>query len=200
MAACSGAVSLTPELEATVKPSTALPEPTAEPPTAQPVPTAEPAAAEPVEDGPRVGDLAPDFTLPEGNGNMVNLAEQLQNNEMVALVFYISSSCTDCFKQLDELEEDITKYEDRGVQLIALAVQDQVSADHIGSRTHYPILADANHVVAEAYNVYDLLAIAKLNAMPAVFLIDKDGQIVWAEFSETLDQLTESETILANLP
>jgi len=35
--------------------------------------------------------------------------------------------------------------------------------------------------------------------MPAVFLIDKDGQIVWAEFSESVDQLTESGTLLANL-
>ena len=36
----------------------------------------------------RAGDMAPDFTLPDSNGNIVQLADQLQMNEMVGLVFY----------------------------------------------------------------------------------------------------------------
>ena len=34
------------------------------------------------------GDVAPDFTLPDSEGNMVNLADQLQDNQQVVLVFY----------------------------------------------------------------------------------------------------------------
>ncbi len=34
------------------------------------------------------GDVAPDFTLPDSEGNMVNLANQLQDNQYVVLVFY----------------------------------------------------------------------------------------------------------------
>ena len=37
-----------------------------------------------------IGDMAPDFTLPDGNGNMVQLANQLQDNQLVVLVFYNS--------------------------------------------------------------------------------------------------------------
>jgi len=34
------------------------------------------------------GDVAPDFTLPDGEGNMVSLTDQLQDNQQVVLVFY----------------------------------------------------------------------------------------------------------------
>ena len=34
------------------------------------------------------GDVAPDFTLPDGEGNMVSLTDKLQDNQQVVLVFY----------------------------------------------------------------------------------------------------------------
>ncbi len=43
---------------------------------------------EPTVDGPRVGDVAPDFTLPDSNGNIVRLADSLLDNRLVILVFY----------------------------------------------------------------------------------------------------------------
>ena len=51
-------------------------------PTATEVPESAPA-------GPRTGELAPDFTLPDSNGNMVHLADELQDNESVVLLFYL---------------------------------------------------------------------------------------------------------------
>ncbi len=38
--------------------------------------------------GLQAGDLAPDFTLPDSNGNPVHLAEELTSNRTVVLVFY----------------------------------------------------------------------------------------------------------------
>ncbi len=34
------------------------------------------------------GDVAPDFTLPDSEGNMVNLVDQLKDNQYIVLVFY----------------------------------------------------------------------------------------------------------------
>jgi hypothetical protein len=67
----------------------------AEEPTAESVATEEPTAEsvvteEPETTGPRTGDIAPDFTLPDSNGNMVRLADELNDNRMVVLVFYAS--------------------------------------------------------------------------------------------------------------
>ena len=36
------------------------------------------------------GDAAPDFTLPDADGNMVSLADQLLDNRLTVLVFYHS--------------------------------------------------------------------------------------------------------------
>ena len=38
-------------------------------------------------------EIAADFTLPDSNGNMVNLVDELQENEQVVLVFYYGSGC-----------------------------------------------------------------------------------------------------------
>ena len=37
-------------------------------------------------------DPALDFTLPDSNGNMVHLADELQDNESVVLLFYLEHS------------------------------------------------------------------------------------------------------------
>jgi hypothetical protein len=76
--------------------------PTAEPtiaaaPTAEPtmtaVPTAEPTiTAVPTASGPRAGDVAPDFTLPDKDGNMVRLADELKDHSSVVLVFYFEGT------------------------------------------------------------------------------------------------------------
>lgn len=77
---------------ATVAP-TEQPTPTAAPvvtqvvtvrPTEKPTPTEAPASA-----GPRAKDTAPDFTLPDSNGTMVHLADELKaSHRAVVLVFY----------------------------------------------------------------------------------------------------------------
>jgi hypothetical protein len=77
--------------------------PTPEPPTATPtpeppIPTQEPKPEETVAieefatDGPHTGDVAPDFALPDSNGNIVRLSDELQDNQMVVLVFYKARS------------------------------------------------------------------------------------------------------------
>jgi hypothetical protein len=91
-------VSEAPAASPTPEPPTATPSP--EPPTATPspeppTPTEEPkpeetvvTTEEPGADGPRTGDVAPDFNLPDSNGDMVHLADEVQDNRMVVLVFY----------------------------------------------------------------------------------------------------------------
>lgn len=57
--------------------------------TVEPTLTERAATEELTPAGPRSGDIAPDFTLPDGDGSMVNLADELQDHQSVVLVFYL---------------------------------------------------------------------------------------------------------------
>ena len=158
--------------------------------------------------------IAPDFTLPDSNGNMVNLADELQQNEQVVLVFYYTYICTPCMSQLRSIEKDYAIYEEKGAQVIAIAVQSGEAAKTTVtvSGAEFPILADSDHVVAEAYGVFDILPEDDGLSTPSVFVIDKEGNVVWNRvatsiYAEGVDpgiptcggKRVPSETILENL-
>jgi len=101
--------------------------------------------------------------------------------------------------QLVGLAEDYTKYQEKGAQVIALAVQPQEEAALTVERTEalFPILADDDHVVAEEYGIYNLFS--SLEAAPSVFIINQDGRITWSHIADTLSERVPSQTILENL-
>jgi peroxiredoxin len=153
--------------------------------------------------------MATDFTLPDGNGNMVNLADELQENEQVVLVFYYGDTCPLCMAQLSEIENDRARYEEKGAQVIAIAVQDELGAGTSGqvSNAQFPILA-GDKAVAEAYGVFESLSggfdVGFGSSTPSVFIINKDQEIVWGEISHIEGSgcgksRIPSQTILENL-
>lgn len=62
----------------------------------------------------------------------------------------------------------------------------------------YPVLADPDHEVAEAYGVYNLLGNGY--AAPAVFIIDADGEILWSYVGQSRADRPRTSTVLENLP
>jgi cytochrome oxidase Cu insertion factor (SCO1/SenC/PrrC family) len=79
-----------PASEAPAEPPDPTEAPAAEPTAEPPIPAEEIATEEPAIDPLGTGDTAPDFTLPDSNGEMVNLADKLLDNRLVILVFYFS--------------------------------------------------------------------------------------------------------------
>ena len=62
----------------------------------------------------------------------------------------------------------------------------------------YPMLADADHQVAEAYGIYNLRGDGL--AAPIVFLIDTDGRIVWSRVAASTTDPVSTTAILEQLP
>lgn len=104
--------------------------------------------------------------------------------------------------QLGELETLRSDFEAQGAQLIAIAYQDETGAEKTveASGATYPILADADHQVADLYGVYGLETTFLNKTIPAVFVIDQSGHIYWAYVGQTGTDRPEAQLILDNLP
>jgi alkyl hydroperoxide reductase subunit AhpC len=81
-----------------------------------------------------------------------------------------------------------------------LAVQPQSEAASSRERTEelFPVLADSEHEVADAYGVYNLFSDGEAGA--SVFIINQDLEILWEHLPESITDRAQSLTILENLP
>src|SRR3954464_14817674 len=102
------------------------------------------------------GSAAPDFALPDQDGNMVRL-EDLKGGTSV-LVFYPMDWSPVCTDQLNVYQEVIGELEDRGAKLYGVSVDSAFShkafQEHLGIT--FPLLADFHPKgqVSKAYGVY----------------------------------------------
>ena len=70
-------------------------------------------------------------------------------------------------------------------------MKDVVQAD-------YPILADVDHAVADAYGVFNLLGDGV--ATPSVFVIDPAGRIVWSYVGKDANDRPSPADVLSHVP
>ena len=85
-------------------------------------------------------------------------------------------------------------------EIIALAVQKVSDAEAMIQVTgaNFPILADETHRVADNYRVYNLIGDGL--AAPAVFVIDRSGEITWSYIGKDINDRPNAQTILTHLP
>jgi peroxiredoxin Q/BCP len=98
------------------------------------------------------------------------------------------------------LQAAYAQFRERKAEILALAYQDvshaQLMDQSVGA--DYPILADINHAVADAYGVFDLLGDGV--AAPSVFVIDRAGSVVWSYVGKNANDRPSPSEILAHLP
>jgi peroxiredoxin Q/BCP len=98
------------------------------------------------------------------------------------------------------LEADLAKFQDKNTKVLGIAVQSQTDAQKAVNSTKvtYPILADPDHSIADAFGVYNLLG--DRVATPAAFIIDPSGRIVWSYIGKNINDRPSNKTILENIP
>jgi peroxiredoxin len=125
-----------------------------------------------------IGDLAPDFSLPNQFGETVTLS-QFRGVKPVVLVFYPLSFSGICTGELCEIRDNFARFESNDVELLAISVDSKyvqkVFAEHEGYK--FSVLADfwPHGQVASDYGVF-LEEHGISNR--ATFVIDKDGVLV----------------------
>lgn len=102
--------------------------------------------------------------------------------------------------QLGELQSIYNQFRERDAEILALAVQDVGRAALMaqGIQASFPVLADADHTVAEAYGVFNLLGDDV--ATPAVFVINPAGEIVWSYIGQDANDRPSAAEVLSHVP
>ena len=130
-----------------------------------------------------VGTKAPEFTLPDQNGDMRSLADY--KGKKVILYFYPKDNTAGCSKQAVGFSELKDKFEEKGAVVLG------VSKDSVASHKRFEekkeltitILADPELEVIQGYDVWHLKKMAGKEYMGDVrttYMIDEEGTIVHA--------------------
>jgi peroxiredoxin len=132
------------------------------------------------------GSAAPDFTLPDQDGNQVSLADF--RGRSVVLVFYPADFSPVCTDQLNVYQEVLPQLEERGATLVGISVDGafchKAFRQQLG--VSMPLLADFHPkgAVARAYGVYNE---EHGVAGRALVIVDPEGTVSWSYQSPPLE-------------
>lgn len=149
-----------------------------------------------------VGEVAPDFTLKDQDGNDVTLSS-FRGKANVVLVFYPFTFTGVCEGELCSLRDDISDFETTNAQVLAVSCDSRFAQQQWAKQKGFtfPILSDfwPHGQVSRAYGVFNE-ALGAANR--ATFVIDKSGVVVDAFASPDLGTpraKAEYEAALAKL-
>jgi thioredoxin-dependent peroxiredoxin len=124
------------------------------------------------------GQPAPDFELPDQDGNPVRLADL--RGQRVVLYFYPKADTPGCTTQACGIRDHQADYDAAGATVLGVS-PDKVKAVrkfHDKQSLGFTLLADADHAVAERYGVWvekSMYGRTYWGNARATFLIDEDG-------------------------
>ena len=133
-----------------------------------------------------VGDVAPDFSLPDQDKQVVSLAEL--RGTPVLLVFYPFAFSGICTGELCQLRDELSTYTDAGVKVLAISTDPVFSLKAFREKEgfDFALLSDfwPHGATAQAYGVFNEKAGM---ALRGTFLVDPEGKIAFAEVNQPGD-------------
>jgi thioredoxin-dependent peroxiredoxin len=145
---------------------------------------------------PKVGEAAPDFTLPTQDGTQVQLSKL--HGQWVVLYFYPKDNTPGCTVEAHNFSKDQPAYAARNATVLGVSVDGIESHKKFCAKEgiNFRLLADTERKVAEAYGSLTNLLVTKLAARNT-FLIDPQGKI--ARVFPKVSPAKHSQEVLAAL-
>ena len=130
-----------------------------------------------------VGVKAPDFTLPDQNGDLHSLSEY--KGKKIILYFYPKDNTPGCTKQACGFAERYPKFTDKGAVVLGISKDSVASHKKFEEKYGLPftILSDPELKVIQAYDVWkEKMNYGKLSmgVVRTTYLIDEEGKIAKA--------------------
>jgi peroxiredoxin len=165
---------------------------------------------------------APDFRAKDLTGKDVNLKD-LRKKGPVVIIFYRGNWCPYCNKELSHLQDSLQLIKDKGASLVAITPETQEGIIKTAEKTkaQFPIIYDEDLKIMKGYDVafkvdektvaryknFDIDLAANNNQkpdavylpIPAVYIVDKEGNITYRYFEEDYKKQVPVREILKNL-
>ena len=124
----------------------------------------------------KVGDVAPDFTLPGTGGKDYTLSSF--RGAPVVLIFYPGDRTPVCTVQLRSYTTDYADFDELGATILGISPQDVESHESFAAEEGlaFPLLADTDRAVGGRYGILGPLGFYRRSA----FVIDPAGVIRYA--------------------
>ena len=125
-------------------------------------------------EGYKVGQNAPDFTLPDSDGNAWQLSAQ--RGKVVALLFYPGDETPVCTKQLCSVRDRWADYHATGAEVVGVSTDTSASHRKFADNHSLPLrlLADVD---AQVSKLYKMQSIIPGQAARGVVIIDGAGVV-----------------------
>lgn len=146
------------------------------------------------------GKSAPDFTLPDQDGNDVALSDL--RGQTVVLYFYPRADTPGCTTQACGIRDRRADYAATGARVLGVSPDEVAAVKKFADKfdLDFTLLADADHTVADAYGTWvekSMYGKKYWGAQRATFVIDGEGKI--AKVFPKVSPKTHDDVVLGAL-
>lgn len=128
----------------------------------------------------KIGDAAPDFTLPANGNQTISLSDY--KGKKVVLYFYPKDDTPGCTKESCSFRDHKKDFEDVNAQIIGISKCSVKKHDKFVEKyqLNFPLVSDEENTICEAYGTYvekNMYGRKYMGIERSTFLIDEDGKI-----------------------
>jgi thioredoxin-dependent peroxiredoxin len=126
------------------------------------------------------GDPAPDFTLPDADGNDVSLSDY--RGRKVIVYFYPAAMTAGCTTEACDFRDSLAALGDAGIDVLAISPDKPAKLAQFRAKESltFPLLADPDRSALQAYGAYgEKMMYGKpvTGVIRSTFVIDEGGRI-----------------------
>ena len=121
-----------------------------------------------------VGNLAPDFTLQDSDGNSYSLSSYKEKNPVI-IYFYPKAGTPGCTKQACGIRDSFSRFNENDIVVLGISVDSKESIKEFikDNNLNFPLLSDENKEVSKAYGVLNNIGVDSR----ITFIVGKQGNI-----------------------
>ena len=137
----------------------------------------------------RITQIAPVFTLKDGNGNDWTLSDH--KGKTIVLLFYPGDNTPVCTAQLCSVRDHWSEYQATGAEVVGISTDTVESHKGFAEKNELPLrlLSDTDRKVSEKYDMKSWLP---GRSARGVVVIDKEGKIAYSK-AEAVSLFTPSD-------